>query len=51
MKAERNYSIDILKIIGIIFIINSHLGDMYGNYSFIAQFGDIGNSFSVQDIL
>ena len=44
MKAERNYSIDILKIIGIIFIINSHLGDMYGNYSFIAQFGDIGNS-------
>lgn len=44
MKAEHNYSIDILKIIGIIFIINSHLGDMYGNYSFIAQFGDIGNS-------
>lgn len=45
MKA-RNYSIDILKIIGIIFVINSHLGVMYGDYSFIAQFGDLGNSLS-----
>ena len=44
MKAIHNYSIDILKVIGIIFIINSHLGDMYGDYSFIAQLGDIGNS-------
>lgn len=41
---ERNFSIDILRFIAALLITNSHLGVMYGKYSFLSTGGTIGDA-------
>ena len=43
MIQERNISIDILKCFAAILITNSHMGMLYGKYSFLATGGCIGD--------
>lgn len=40
---ERNISIDLLKCFAALLITNSHMGMLYGNYSFLATGGCIGD--------
>ena len=40
----RNDSIDFLKFLAVIFVLNSHLGICYGKYSFLATGGAIGDA-------
>lgn len=42
-KRERNISIDILKFIAVLFITNSHMNYVYGDYSALATGGAIGD--------
>lgn len=42
-KRERNISIDILKFIAVLFISNSHMNYVYGDYSALATGGAIGD--------
>ena len=44
MLKQRNVAIDILKVIGVICVLNSHLDVFYGNYSYLATGGTIGNA-------
>lgn len=41
---NRDYAIDLIKFIGVLLIINSHLGVAYPKWSFLASGGAIGNS-------
>ena len=41
---NRDFAIDLIKFIGVLLIINSHLGVAYPKWSFLASGGAIGNS-------
>lgn len=41
---NRDQAVDILKFLAAIFITNSHLGILYGNYSYLATGGAIGDT-------
>ena len=43
MTQERNISIDLLKCLAALLITNSHMGMLYGEYSFLATGGCIGD--------
>lgn len=43
MARERNVSIDILKFMAVLFITNSHMNYVYGDYSALATGGAIGD--------
>lgn len=42
--SQRNISIDILRFLAVMAIVNSHLGKLYGEYSSFATGGAIGNA-------
>lgn len=41
---NRNISIDILKFLAVLFITNSHMDLLYGEYSYLATGGAIGDA-------
>ena len=41
---ERNLNIELLKFLAVVLVANSHMGLLYGKYSFLATGGAIGDA-------
>lgn len=44
MPNQRDVAIDIMKVVGVLCVLNSHLDVFYGNYKYFATGGTVGNA-------